>query len=124
FFVEFNSILGGFRKRAHEVFQVLRGPDVAFVLVCSPEPLSIDEALFFHDRLVASQMPLGAFVVNRVHEAGPAAPSREQLIAALTARPELRGYAADEGVQVAADLDRTYREVQSLGAVDARVIAR
>src|SRR5581483_8666685 len=69
FFVEFNAILGGFRERAREVFELLRGRDVGFVLVSSAEPLSIDEAAYFHDRLVASQMPLGAFVVNRVHHA-------------------------------------------------------
>jgi anion-transporting ArsA/GET3 family ATPase len=124
FFVEFNTILGGFRERAREMFDILRRPDVGFVLVSSPEPLSIDEAIFFHDRLVASHMPLGAFVVNRVHPRGPASPSREAQLEALSARPELRGYAPDDVVQVAADLDRTYREFQALAAIDEREIAR
>ena len=124
FFVEFNTVLGGFRERAREVFEILRRPDVAFVLVSSPEPLSIDEAIFFHDRLVGSNMPLGAFVVNRVHEKGPDPIGRAELIEKLTARPELRGYSPDDVVQIAADFDRTYKEFQALAAIDAREIAR
>jgi anion-transporting ArsA/GET3 family ATPase len=124
FFVEFNSILAGFRERAQQVFEIMRAPDVGFVLVSSPEPMSIDEAIFFHDRLVSSRMPLGAFVVNRVHPKGPPPVGREELIAKLTGRPELRGYTPDDVVQVAADLERTYREFQSLAEIDAREIAR
>jgi anion-transporting ArsA/GET3 family ATPase len=124
FFVEFNSILAGFRERAKQVYEIMRRSDVGFVLVSSPEPMSIDEAIFFHDRLVQSQMPLGAFVVNRVHEKGPASIDRETLLGKLTARPELRGYTPDDVVQVAADLDRTYREFQSLAEIDASQINR
>ena len=125
FFVEFNAILGGFRERAKEVFDLLRGSDVGFVLVSSAEPLSIDEAIYFHDRLVASHMPLGAFVVNRVHSAAPttaAMMNREGLIAKLQARPELVGYSGDDMVQIASDLDRTHREFQQLADIDARQV--
>ena len=124
FFVEFNTILGGFRERAKEVFNLLRQPDVAFVLVSSAEPMSVDEAIYFHDRLVASQMPLGAFVVNRVHETLPATIDRETLIAKLASRPELRGYSPDDLTQVAADLDRTHKEFLQLAETDAREVRR
>lgn len=121
---ENGAMLDGFRERAHAVQALLRRSDVAFVLVCSPEPLSVDEALYFHQRLGDQHMPLGGFVVNRVHPQGPAAASREALIEALTERPELRGFAPDDTVQVAADLDRTYRDFQALAEIDAREIAR
>lgn len=124
FFVEFNAILGGFRERAREVFELLRGNDVAFVLVSSAEPPSIDEAIYFYERLVQSKMPLGAFVVNRVHHAAQSSLSREEVIARLTARPELRGYSPDDIVQVASDFDRTHREFQALAEIDAREVAR
>jgi anion-transporting ArsA/GET3 family ATPase len=124
FFVEFNSVLGGFRERAREVFDILRAPDVGFVLVASPEPMSIDEAIFFYDRLVGSKMPLGAFVVNRVHERGPDPIGRGELIDRLSERPELRGLQPDDVVQVAADFERTYKEFQALAAIDAREIGR
>jgi anion-transporting ArsA/GET3 family ATPase len=124
FFVEFNTILGGFRERAREVFNLLRQPDVAFVLVSSAEPMSVDEAIYFHDRLVQSQMPLGAFVVNRVHHTLPATIDREALIEKLSARPELRGYSPDDVTQVAADFDRTHKEFLQLAEIDARQVKR
>ncbi len=124
FFVEFNVILTGFRERATQVFEILRRPDVGFVLVSSAEPPSIDEVLFFHERLQSAHMPLGAFVVNRVHKSGNDPIAREPLIEKLRVRPELRGYAADDVVQVAADLERTYKEFQALAAIDQREIAR
>src|SRR5690606_39045521 len=67
FFTEFNDILGGFRQRAEATFALLRQDRVGFLLVCSPEPMALGEALAFHRRLVASAMPLSAFIVNRVH---------------------------------------------------------
>jgi anion-transporting ArsA/GET3 family ATPase len=124
FFVEFNAILAGFRERAKEVSAILRRADVGFVLVSSAEPMSVDEAVFFYERLAASEMPLGGFVVNRVHETRPSALGREELIRRLAARPELRGYAPDDVVQVAADLERTYREFQALAEIDRREIER
>ncbi len=121
---ENGAMIAAIRDRAREVNQLLRQPDVGFVLVCSPDPLSIEEVLFFHQRLRQAELPLGAFVVNRVHPRGPAAPSRGELIELLESRPELRGYAADDVVQVAADLDRTYRDFQALADIDAREVAR
>ena len=122
FFVEFSQVFAGFRERSLKVQELLRRPEVAFVLVCSPEPMSIDEALYFHERLRRSQMSIGACVVNRVHSAGPALSS--ELLPLLRARPELAGYAADDLEKLAADLGRTYNEQQVLAATDEATIAR
>jgi anion-transporting ArsA/GET3 family ATPase len=65
FIAELNELFGGFRERAKAVEKALRGPDVSFILVTSPSPSSVDEVLFFAERLAASQMPRGAFIVNR-----------------------------------------------------------
>ncbi len=126
FLVEFNQILGGFRERAQKVYDVLRAPDVAFVLVSSAEEMSIDEALFFLERLTAGQLPLGGFVVNRVHPLRPSVPSfdREQLVAKLTARPELKGFQPDDMLQLAADLERTHRELDTLAHRDHQQVER
>ncbi len=67
FITALNDLFGGFRERATKVEKTLRSPEVAFVLVTSPAPMSIQEVLYFSDRLVRSDMPRGAFVVNRVH---------------------------------------------------------
>jgi len=124
FFVEFNAMMGGFKERATQVFDILRSPDVAFVLVSSAEPLSIDEAIYFNDRLVQSKMPLGGFVVNRVHLPLVAAESREALLVDLAARPQLAAFTDEERLQLAADLERTHSEYQALASIDAREIAR
>ncbi|MFO0685939.1 MAG: ArsA-related P-loop ATPase [Sandaracinus sp.] len=67
FVSDFNDLFGGFRKRAEEVASTLRSEEVAFVIVTSPAPLSVDEAIFFSERLRESGMPRDAFVVNQVH---------------------------------------------------------
>lgn len=71
FFTEFNDILGGFQHRAAEVFTLLRQSKVGFVLVASPEPMAMREALYFHDRLRAAQMPFVGFAINKVHTSMP-----------------------------------------------------
>lgn len=124
FFVEFNTTLTGFRERATQVSNLMRQPDVSFILVSSAEPLSIDESLFFRDKLNEAEMPIGAFVVNRVHEPLAQPPGREAVLRALEARAELRGFSVDERVQVAADLERTYGEFATLATVDARQVER
>jgi anion-transporting ArsA/GET3 family ATPase len=121
---ENGAMLEGLRERAREVQALLRGPDVGFVLVCSPEPLSVAEALYFNQRLQQQRMPLGGFVVNRVHPKGPPPTERQTLIDLLAARSELRGFDPDDTVQVAADLDRTYRDFQALAEIDAREVER
>ncbi len=69
FIGELNELFGGFKERATRVESALRGPEVAFVLVTSASPPSIQEVLYFADRLDEANMPRGAFVVNRFHVA-------------------------------------------------------
>jgi anion-transporting ArsA/GET3 family ATPase len=66
FFLDFQHLTASFRERAGEVYERLRSPEVAFLIVTSPDPLSIAEGVYFYDRLVDSEMPLGGFIVNRV----------------------------------------------------------
>jgi anion-transporting ArsA/GET3 family ATPase len=70
---ELNELFGGFRQRAKEVETALRSPAVTFVLVTSPAPMSIQEVLFFDDRLEQAKLPRGAFVVNRYRMPPPGA---------------------------------------------------
>lgn len=67
FIAEINTLFGGWKKRADAVSAALRGPDVAYVLVTTPDPLAVREVLFFADRLRQQNMRRDAFVVNRVH---------------------------------------------------------
>jgi anion-transporting ArsA/GET3 family ATPase len=67
FFLAFEGMYAGFKERAGRVRDLLRSEDAGFVLVASPAPLTLDEALYFHQRLRENRMPFVAFVVNRVH---------------------------------------------------------
>jgi anion-transporting ArsA/GET3 family ATPase len=71
FLAELNDLFGGFKERAGAVRAALRSAEVSFVLVTSPAPMSIQEVLFFNDRLERAAMPRGAFVVNRVRSPPP-----------------------------------------------------
>jgi anion-transporting ArsA/GET3 family ATPase len=123
FFTEFNDILGGFRQRAEATFSLLRRKDVGFVLVASPEPMAMREALSFHERLVASGMPMTGFVVNRVHQARP-------LRGAIDASAKLAAYppVAELGLQagtirIAAEtLLGAHFDFEVIAAADRRAI--
>ncbi len=75
FIAQLNELFGGFKQRAQMVQKALRSKDVAFILVTSPAPMSLREVVYFAERLEEHRMPLGAFVVNRLHTAPPG-PSR------------------------------------------------
>jgi anion-transporting ArsA/GET3 family ATPase len=62
-----NELFGGFKERAEQVSSALRSPEVAFVLVTSPDPMAIGEARYFSDTLQASGMNREAIIVNQVH---------------------------------------------------------
>ena len=66
FVTDFNDLFGGFRERARQVAEALRGPDVAFVIVTSPNPLAVEEAIFFARRLEEAGMRRDAFVINGI----------------------------------------------------------
>ncbi len=65
-----NSLSGmyeGFQQRAAQVRALLSGEQTGFVLVSSPSPMVINEALHFHQKLKEAGMYLGAVAVNRVN---------------------------------------------------------
>ena len=126
FFTEFHDVLGGFRQRAEETYALLRQPRVGFVLVSSPEPMAMREALFFHERLVRSQMPLAGFVVNRVHVHRPTTatvPEVERLLAREPAVAAL-GLSGTSLRMSAEALHRAHAEQELLAGVDDDALAR
>ena len=112
FFLAFEGMYDGFRARAAEVQALLRAPSTGFVLVAGPQPSALEEALYFHRRLVEKKLGFVAFVVNRVH----LDPARE--------RGERRGPRARVAPGLAARLVETLREQQVLARVERQAIAR
>jgi anion-transporting ArsA/GET3 family ATPase len=68
FFRSFGDMAEGFRERADLVSALLADSRTAFVLVTSPAPDAVDDAIFFHHRLLDAGLPFAGAVVNRVHE--------------------------------------------------------
>jgi anion-transporting ArsA/GET3 family ATPase len=126
FFTEFNDILGGFRKRAEETFALLRQPRVGFVLVASPEAMAVREALFFHERLVAAQMPFVGFVINKVHPALPIRADAPAIAAALAAHPGVAalGLSATTHRMAAQALFAAHGELETLAEADRMAVER
>jgi anion-transporting ArsA/GET3 family ATPase len=85
FMAAINDMFGGWRARADEVASALRGPDVGYVLVTTPDPMAIREVLFFAERLREQRMRADAYVVNRTHDIVADA-SDEQIAAAIARR--------------------------------------
>ncbi|MDB4974685.1 MAG: Arsenical pump-driving ATPase [Myxococcaceae bacterium] len=66
FIGDINDLFGGFTERAKQVSSALRSPEVAFVLVTSPDPLAVQEAIFFAGKLAESGLTQRGTVINRV----------------------------------------------------------
>src|SRR5690606_183536 len=67
FLSEMNDLFGGWRDRAERISSALRADGDGYVLVTTPEPMSVREVLFFSERLREQSMRPDAYVVNRLH---------------------------------------------------------
>jgi anion-transporting ArsA/GET3 family ATPase len=114
FFLAFEGMYDGFKRRAARVHSLLREPSSGFVMVAGPSPLALEEAVYFHRRLTEKGMPFVALVVNRVH----VDPARE-----ARSRPRRRG-PADVPPELGRRLVDTLREQQVLARVERRAVAR
>jgi anion-transporting ArsA/GET3 family ATPase len=117
FIVLINEMFGGFRARATEVRQALRGTEVAYVLVTSPDPLSIREILYFSDRLREQRMPRDAVVVNRLRPERKGRPSPSAVREELTRRGVELAPGAEERVI------RAFEDEGHLGDMDRSHLA-
>lgn len=117
FIGELNELFGGFKERAARVEKALRGDEVAFVLVTSASPPSIQEVLYFAERLSEASMPRGAFVVNRFHV--PPRRAAEGVAAAdASAAIAARGLALEDDAP--SRLVRAHDDAVKLATLDAR----
>lgn len=66
FTASLEDTFGGFRKRAEATFRALQGDETSFLVVATPEPAAINEAMYFSRRLTDERMPLDGIVVNQL----------------------------------------------------------
>lgn len=67
FFNAFSGMIDGFQARAKRVNKLLADPETCFLVVCGPQGEPIDEAVYFHRKLVEARLPFGGVIVNKVH---------------------------------------------------------
>jgi anion-transporting ArsA/GET3 family ATPase len=67
FFNAFSGMVDGFQARAQRVNKLLAAPTTCFLVVCGPQGEPIDEAVYFHRKLVEAKLPFGGVIVNKVH---------------------------------------------------------
>jgi anion-transporting ArsA/GET3 family ATPase len=79
FFQAFSGMVGGFRERAKRVSELLANPETCFLVVCAPQGEPINEAVYFHRRLVEAELPFGGVIVNKVHYESELPPDDEGL---------------------------------------------
>jgi anion-transporting ArsA/GET3 family ATPase len=121
FLQAFEGLFEGFKDRAGKVRALLKSRKAAFVLVTSANPLTIQEALFFHRALRDDGISTAAVVVNRVQrdprrQGGPdsVAAIREALTLA-----QIKGSA-----DLAERLCQTLTEQSTLADLDRREVER
>jgi anion-transporting ArsA/GET3 family ATPase len=117
FFNAFSGMVDGFQERAKRVDSLLADPRTSFLVVCGPQGEPIDEAVYFHRKLVEAKLPFGGVIVNKVHyPAEPAGGNGGDLEAALA-----------EGLgdsDLAARVAANFADYQALADRDARNIER
>ena len=67
FFNAFSGMVDGFQARAKRVNKLLAAPTTCFLVVCGPQGEPIQEAVYFHRKLVEAKLPFGGVIVNKVH---------------------------------------------------------
>jgi len=68
FLIDFSALFDGFKDRARATTELFAAATTHFVIVTSPDPMTVDEALYFRSRLSELKVRLGALIVNRVRQ--------------------------------------------------------
>jgi anion-transporting ArsA/GET3 family ATPase len=117
FFNAFSGMVEGFQARAERVNKLLADPDTCFLVVCGPQGEPVDEAVYFHRKLVEAKLPFGGVIVNKVHF--PTDGAREEVDDLTASLAEKLG---DE--DLAKRVATNFADYQALAERDARNIER
>jgi len=123
FMLEIQGTYGVFKDRAAKVKALFSSDDAAFVLVTSAHAANVDEAIFFHQRLVDEGIPVAGVVANRVHPDfldGAPTPTAEELAAALATG----GFADPGRPRLSERLAVTLEESRAIAGSDRRSLER
>jgi anion-transporting ArsA/GET3 family ATPase len=116
FFQAMSGMVSGFRERARRVNELLANDESMFLVVCGPRGEPIDEAVYFHRKLVEAKLPFGGVIVNKVHYAEAAPADLEQELVDALEDPDLAQRVASNYADYRALAERDRRNVEHLAA--------
>jgi anion-transporting ArsA/GET3 family ATPase len=117
FFNAFSGMVEGFRARAKRVDKLLADPGTCFLVVTGPQGEPVNEAVYFHRKLVEARLPFGGVIVNKVHY-----PAEELAGEAADLPAALAEKLGDE--DLARRVAANFSDYQALAERDARNIER
>jgi anion-transporting ArsA/GET3 family ATPase len=128
FFNAFSGMVDGFQARAKRVNSLLADQRTCFLVVCGPQGEPVDEAVYFHRKLVEAKLPFGGVIVNKVHYPTDGlregvAESPEELAERLgdegLAKRVIENFADYQALaeRDAANIERLERELRSKGVI-------
>ncbi len=118
FAASLDSTFGGFRTRAEATFRALQDQQTAFLVVASPAPDAIREAVYFTRRLTEERMPLAGLILNRSHTIKAAGLSAERALGAA------EGLDAADHPGPTADVLRVHARLVSQVETERRIAMR
>lgn len=119
FLSDIQGLFGGFKERAERVRDALMSHDVAFVVVSSPDPMAVGEAMFFVERLKEGRMTAEALVMNRVRLAEDVPPPSPDRVATV-----LRESGVEPSTELGNAFSRAWRDTLVWARRDEAEVAR
>jgi len=114
-------LFGALRDHAKTVHDLLRANSTAFIVVTSPDSLTIAEAVYFDERLHEESLNFGGFIVNRVHESVQGSeemPDKSSLVDLLLSVPGSRRIGKNQLQQLAVELLANAHDFDRLAEAD------
>jgi len=126
FISSFSGMHAGFRDRAQAVEAFLRAGGSTFALVTSPNPLTVDEAIYFHRKLAEYRMPFSGFIVNRVHADALGEPGATEAWQRMRVDPAqiFQALGVTGSAPLASRVTESFDRFQALAEMDAAQIER
>jgi anion-transporting ArsA/GET3 family ATPase len=121
FLTRLSSMLEGMHERAAAVQEMLADDDVGFVIVTSPDPGAVDQAIHFAAQLEEREMDLAAIVINRVHPLHPVELEPLQIARKVEASTRM---SREQAKPLAQALARSHQQLQSLARADSAQVKR
>jgi anion-transporting ArsA/GET3 family ATPase len=125
FLVLFDAVLDGVRARTEAVSALLSSDEVAYAVVSTLTPSSVQEAVRLAEQLQRRRLTVDALILNRVHQSRVTEPlDTERLAEALAELPAVSALPAEAQLRLLETLTTAHQRYGQLARADERQLAR